>query len=106
MAVHGRIAAWIAKTPRKVWGFYGGDGETDEPETLGALTLASRERLDNLILDSELQFAEARRSRSRERQHHSGTRGSVSRRRMERYQGHLGRAIGTTCSRAISAVFC
>jgi pyruvate dehydrogenase E1 component len=38
----------IAKTPRKVW-FYGGDGETDEPETLGALTLASRERLDNLI---------------------------------------------------------
>ena len=26
-----------------------GDGETDEPETLGALHLASRERLDNLI---------------------------------------------------------
>ncbi|OFW10321.1 MAG: pyruvate dehydrogenase (acetyl-transferring), homodimeric type, partial [Acidobacteria bacterium RIFCSPLOWO2_02_FULL_59_13] len=26
-----------------------GDGETDEPETLGALTLASREKLDNLI---------------------------------------------------------
>ncbi len=31
-----------------VWCFLG-DGETDEPETLGALTLASRERLDNLI---------------------------------------------------------
>jgi pyruvate dehydrogenase E1 component len=38
----------IPKTPRKVWAFIG-DGESDEPETLGALTLASRERLDNLI---------------------------------------------------------
>lgn len=38
----------IEKTGRKVWAFLG-DGETDEPETLGALTLASRERLDNLI---------------------------------------------------------
>jgi pyruvate dehydrogenase E1 component len=38
----------IPKTPRKVWVFVG-DGETDEPETLGALTLASREKLDNLI---------------------------------------------------------
>ncbi|MBI2871349.1 MAG: pyruvate dehydrogenase (acetyl-transferring), homodimeric type [Candidatus Omnitrophica bacterium] len=33
---------------QKVWCFVG-DGETDEPETLGALTLASREGLDNLI---------------------------------------------------------
>jgi pyruvate dehydrogenase E1 component len=32
----------------KVWAFVG-DGETDEPETLGAITLGSRERLDNLI---------------------------------------------------------
>jgi pyruvate dehydrogenase E1 component len=32
----------------KVWVFMG-DGETDEPESLGAITLASRERLDNLI---------------------------------------------------------
>ncbi len=32
----------------KVWAFVG-DGESDEPETLGALTLASRENLDNLI---------------------------------------------------------
>ena len=32
----------------KVWGFLG-DGETDEPESLGSLTLASRENLDNLI---------------------------------------------------------
>jgi len=32
----------------QVWSF-GGDGEVDEPETLGAITLASREKLDNLI---------------------------------------------------------
>jgi pyruvate dehydrogenase E1 component len=32
----------------KVWAFLG-DGETDEPETLGSLTLASRENLDNLV---------------------------------------------------------
>ncbi|MBZ5566312.1 MAG: pyruvate dehydrogenase (acetyl-transferring), homodimeric type [Acidobacteriia bacterium] len=38
----------IAKTPRKIWAFVG-DGETDEPESMGSLTLASRERLDNLI---------------------------------------------------------
>ncbi len=38
----------LAKTAdRRVWAFLG-DGETDEPETLGALTLASREALDNL----------------------------------------------------------
>lgn len=33
---------------QRVWAFVG-DGETDEPESLGALALASRERLDNLI---------------------------------------------------------
>ena len=32
----------------KVWAFIG-DGETDEPESLGAITLGSREQLDNLI---------------------------------------------------------
>ena len=38
----------IPETGRKIWAFLG-DGETDEPESLGALTLASREKLDNLI---------------------------------------------------------
>ncbi|MEA3275246.1 MAG: pyruvate dehydrogenase (acetyl-transferring), homodimeric type [Pseudomonadota bacterium] len=33
---------------RKVWAFLG-DGEMDEPESLGAISLAARERLDNLI---------------------------------------------------------
>ncbi len=36
------------RSDSKVWAFLG-DGETDEPETLGAITLASREKLDNLI---------------------------------------------------------
>ncbi len=33
---------------RKVWAFMG-DGEMDEPESMGAISLAGRERLDNLI---------------------------------------------------------
>jgi pyruvate dehydrogenase E1 component len=35
-------------TPRHVWAFLG-DGECDEPESLGAISLAGREGLDNLI---------------------------------------------------------
>ena len=35
-------------TRQKVWAFLG-DGETDEPESLGAISLAAREKLDNLI---------------------------------------------------------
>jgi pyruvate dehydrogenase E1 component len=38
----------IAATDRKVWAFLG-DGEMDEPESMGSLTLASREQLNNLI---------------------------------------------------------
>jgi len=39
---------FIDDAGRKVWAFLG-DGEMDEPEALGAITLASREQLDNLI---------------------------------------------------------
>src|SRR5215204_4987592 len=42
---HRRIAD---TTDSRVWCFVG-DGETDEPETLGSISLAGRERLDNLI---------------------------------------------------------
>ena len=38
----------MAAQPRKVWGVFG-DGEMDEPESLAALSLASREKLDNLV---------------------------------------------------------
>jgi len=39
---------FIKETDRKVFAYLG-DGEMDEPESLGALTLASREGLDNLV---------------------------------------------------------
>ncbi|WP_424683042.1 pyruvate dehydrogenase (acetyl-transferring), homodimeric type [Frateuria sp. YIM B11624] len=38
----------IPKTDRKIWCFMG-DGECDEPESLGAISLAGREGLDNLV---------------------------------------------------------
>ncbi|MEO0616363.1 MAG: pyruvate dehydrogenase (acetyl-transferring), homodimeric type [Pseudomonadota bacterium] len=38
----------IPSTDRKVWCFLG-DGETDEPESLGAITMPVREGLDNLV---------------------------------------------------------
>lgn len=38
----------IEKTDKKVYCFLG-DGETDEPESLGAISLAGREKLDNLV---------------------------------------------------------
>jgi pyruvate dehydrogenase E1 component len=40
--------ALIDASDRKVWAFLG-DGEMDEPESLGAVSLAGREQLDNLI---------------------------------------------------------
>jgi pyruvate dehydrogenase E1 component len=40
--------ALIDARDRKVWAFHG-DGEMDEPESLGAISLAGREKLDNLI---------------------------------------------------------
>jgi len=40
------LVTW--KSEPKVWAFLG-DGESDEPESLGAITLAARENLDNII---------------------------------------------------------
>ncbi len=37
-----------APSERRVWGIFG-DGEMDEPESIAAVTLASREKLDNLV---------------------------------------------------------
>ena len=50
-------ARGLARTEgRRVWGFFG-DGEMDEPESIGALTLAARERLDNItfVINCNLQ---------------------------------------------------
>jgi pyruvate dehydrogenase E1 component len=38
----------VPKSDRKVWAFLG-DGEMDEPESMGALTMPVREKLDNLV---------------------------------------------------------
>jgi pyruvate dehydrogenase E1 component len=43
-----RARGFVAGQEPKVWAFLG-DGECDEPETLGSITLAARENLDNLI---------------------------------------------------------
>jgi len=69
---------------QKVWAFLG-DGEMDEPESMGALTLASREELDNL------------RTRAGKRFHHPGAGSCFPRRRLEcdksDYRGKLGPAV-------------
>jgi len=46
----------ISPSDARVWAFVG-DGETDEPESLGAISLAARERLDNLtfVINCNLQ---------------------------------------------------
>jgi len=46
----------IPTTPRHVWAYLG-DGEMDEPESMGSITLASREKLDNLtfVINCNLQ---------------------------------------------------
>jgi len=43
-----KARGFMTKQEPKVWAYLG-DGETDEPESLGSLTLAARENLDNLV---------------------------------------------------------
>jgi pyruvate dehydrogenase E1 component len=45
---YAKARGFLSGEEPKLWCFVG-DGETDEPETLGALNLAAREKLDNLI---------------------------------------------------------
>jgi pyruvate dehydrogenase E1 component len=82
----------LAKTDnRKVWAFLG-DGECDEPESLGAISMAGRERLDNLIFVINCTCS-ARRAGARQRQDHPGARGcSVA--QAERDQSGLGLDVG------------
>ena len=72
-----------------------GDGEMDEPESMGALTMPVREKLDNLIFVDQLQPAAPRWPGARQRQDHPGARGGVPRRRLERHQGAVGLALGS-----------
>jgi pyruvate dehydrogenase E1 component len=41
----------IKQTDRRTVWAYLGDGEMDEPESLGAISVAGREKLDNLIFE-------------------------------------------------------
>ncbi len=85
----------IPVTPRKIWAFVG-DGETDEPETLGSITLASRENLDNLIFVVNCNLQRLDGPGARQRPDHYGTRSGLSRRGLERYQGPVGIELGRT----------
>ena len=90
----------LAKTEgRKVWCFCG-DGEMDEPESMGAIGMASRENARQPDLRRQLQPAAPRRPGARQRQDHPGARERLPRRRLERDQGDLGHRTGTRCSRA------
>jgi pyruvate dehydrogenase E1 component len=77
----------------RVWCFLG-DGECDEPETLGAISLAGREQPRQPDLGRQLQPAAPRRAGARQRQDHPGARGGLPRRGLERDQGHLGLGVG------------
>ena len=79
---------------RKVWAFMG-DGEMDEPESMGAISLAGREKLDNLVFVDQLQPAAPRRAGARQREDHPGARDELPRRRLERDQGDLGLGLGS-----------
>ena len=87
------IAASPTPPNRKVWAFLG-DGEMDEPESLGAISLAAREKLDNLIfvVNCNLQRLDGPvRGNGKIIQELEG---DLPRRRLERHQGALGHRLG------------
>ena len=95
--LHARGFADTSK--QRVWAFLG-DGEMDEPEALGALTLAGARGARQPDLRRQLQPAAPRRPGARQRQDHPGAGGALPRRRLERHQGHLGPRVGRRCWRA------
>ena len=90
--LHARGIADTAK--RKVWVFCG-DGEMDEPESLGAIGLAAREKLDNLIFVINCNLQRLDGPGARQRQDHPGARERVPRLGLERHQADLGQLLGS-----------
>ena len=84
---------------RHVWAFLG-DGETDEPESLGAISMASREKLDNLIFVINCNLQRLDGPVRGNGQDHPGAGGGVPRRGLERHQGDLGLGLGPAAWRA------
>ena len=76
---------------RKVWCFCG-DGEMDEPESLGAIDIADREQLDNLVFVVNCNLQRLDGPVRGNGENHPGARRRLPRRRLERHQGGLGRA--------------
>ena len=91
------IAASRTPPASKVWCFLG-DGECDEPESLGATDAGLAREARQPDLRHQLQPAAARRPGARQRQDHPGAGGRLPRRRLERHQGHLGQRVGRRCS--------
>ena len=83
----------IDMADRKVWAFLG-DGEMDEPESLGAIGLAAREGLDNLIFVVNCNLQRLDGPVRGNSQDHPGARGRLPRRRLERHQADLGLGLG------------
>ena len=83
---------------RKVWAFLG-DGEMDEPESLGAISLAGREQLDNLIfvVNCNLQRLDGPVRGNGKIIQELET--DLPRRGLERHQGDLGLALGPAARR-------
>jgi hypothetical protein len=83
----------IPASPRKVWAFLG-DGECDEPEIAGRADAGFARETRQFDFRGQLQPAAPGRTGARQRQHHPGTGSRVSRRGLERDQGHLGLGLG------------
>ncbi len=77
----------------RVWAFLG-DGETDEPESLGALSIAGREGLDNLVFVVNCNLQRLDGPVRGNGKIDPGAGGRLPRRRLERHQGHLGPRVG------------
>ena len=79
---------------RKVWAFMG-DGEMDEPESMGAISLAGREQLDNLVfvVNCNLQRLDGPVRGNGKIIQELET--NFTRRRLERDQGDLGLELGS-----------
>ena len=84
---------------RKVWAFLG-DGEMDEPESMGAIGLAGREQLDNLIwvVNCNLQRLDGP-VRGNGKIIQELKKVGLPRRRLERDQGDLGLTLGRAARR-------
>ena len=90
-------ARGIADTEgRKVWAFLG-DGEMDEPESMGAIGARRPRAARQPDLGRQLQPAAPRRPGARQRQDHPGAGVRLPRRRLERDQGDLGQRAGIRC---------